>query len=49
MRINVSFPTQNDNFFADQPGVLEKAHAGDGKTTYFQVWSYIQSFIMLRF
>ena len=31
----LSFPSQNDNFFPDRPGVLEKTALGDGKPTYF--------------
>ena len=31
----LSFPSQNDNFFSDRLGLLEKINPGDGKPTYF--------------
>ena len=31
----LSFPSQNNNFFPDQPGVLKKADTGESKPTYF--------------
>ena len=32
----LSFPSQDDNFFfPDRPGVLEKTDPRDGKPTYF--------------
>ena len=32
------FPSQNDNFFPDWPGALEKTALGDAEPTYFLVW-----------
>ena len=31
----LSFPSQNDNFYSDWPGVFEKTDMGDGKPTDF--------------
>ena len=44
----LSFPPQNDNFFSDRPGVLEKTDPGDGKPAYsrhlFEFPAYSQRF-----
>ena len=31
----LSFSSENDNFFSDRPGVLEKTDPGDDKPKYF--------------
>ena len=37
----LSFPSQTDKKNFEPVGVLEKTYPGDGKPTYFQVWSQV--------